>query len=967
MTTTTTTPRWQFWIDRGGTFTDIVAKAPDGRLITHKLLSENPERYKDAAMAGIRAILGLDANAALPADVSAIKMGTTVATNALLERKGEAVVLAVTKGFKDALRIAYQNRPKIFARRIELPELLHRDVIEIDERVDTAGQILTPLDLDKARADFRAAYEKGYRATAILLMHGFRYQSHEEVLKRLAEETGFTQISVSHEVSPLMKLVSRGDTTVVDAYLSPILRRYVDQVAGEIGNKTTRLMFMQSNGGLTDGNGATGNRFSASYVNQFADRTIGLALGFAHLDTPGQEKYYQSWKFGDYAGQWGANVKGLPGVGTGKEKAQFNQGFDAAATSSKQVRDGLMAVLEYKPSKDFHSVADLYFSKFDQDRTRHMLQGDFLWGTPPTFSNVGTTDIGGNQVITSGTIADARTLIRNDNSQRSDEIKALGWKNEFTLPAKWSGTADLSYSHADRRETWIETYSEPSTLGTYTFSGLGTSGEQRWNTSQNLSDPKTVLLKDSHGWGVIRKPHITDEIKALRLVGKHDFDGMFSRLELGMNYSERNKTVRKDQNQLKLAAPIAVPSDALRSPTDLGFAGINSSILSFDVPSVMSLFTLGPKDPWDEKDSHYAMHEKVTTGYAKLAIDTQLGSIPVTGNVGLQAVHTVQRSDGYAWVNDKIYPVSDGASYDDYLPSLNLAFQFSGDLIARLGLAKTMARPRMDDLRAGADQPKVNTDPASKNYRQWTASNGGNPQLEPWRAKSVDVSLEKYMGKRSYLAGAAFYKKLDTFIYNQTITRDFTGFPNNSGIEPVSNIGSITAPANGKGGKVYGIELSASLDGSLFSKALDGIGVVFSESITRSSLHEANDPNRKLDGLSGIVNNLTFYYERDGLSARISQRYRSAFEATTRGVLLNNETSRIDAEKQVDMQLGYAFETGQFKGLSLLLQVNNLTNAPYVTNRGPEVVGASGNSKAVYPWVYATYGRTMLLGATYKF
>ncbi len=246
------TNSWQFWIDRGGTFTDIVAKAPDGRLITHKLLSENPERYKDAAMAGIRAILGLDAKAALPADVAAIKMGTTVATNALLERKGEAVVLAVTKGFKDALRIAYQNRPKIFARRIELPELLHRDVIEIDERVDAAGKILIPLDFDKARADFKAAYEKGYRAIAILLMHGFRYQSHEQVLKRLAEETGFTQISVSHEVSPLMKLVSRGDTTVVDAYLSPILRRYVDQVAGEIGNKTTRLMFMQSNGGLTD-------------------------------------------------------------------------------------------------------------------------------------------------------------------------------------------------------------------------------------------------------------------------------------------------------------------------------------------------------------------------------------------------------------------------------------------------------------------------------------------------------------------------------------------------------------------------------------------------------------------------------------------------------------------------------------------------------------------------------------------
>jgi 5-oxoprolinase (ATP-hydrolysing) len=287
---------WQFWIDRGGTFTDIVAKAPDGKLITHKLLSENPERYRDAAMAGIRAILGLGADDALPDSVSAIKMGTTVATNALLERKGEAVVLAVTRGFRDALRIAYQNRPKIFARKIELPELLHRDVIEIEERVDTHGEVLTQLDLAKAWADFKAAYDKGYRAIAILLMHGFRYHAHEAALKELAREIGFTQISVSHEVSPLMKLVSRGDTTVVDAYLSPILRRYVDQVAREIGNKTTRLMFMQSNGGLTDaGNfqgkdsilsGPAGGIVGAVETARQAgfDRIIGFDMGGTSTD-----------------------------------------------------------------------------------------------------------------------------------------------------------------------------------------------------------------------------------------------------------------------------------------------------------------------------------------------------------------------------------------------------------------------------------------------------------------------------------------------------------------------------------------------------------------------------------------------------------------------------------------------------------------------------------------------------------
>jgi 5-oxoprolinase (ATP-hydrolysing) len=243
---------WQFWIDRGGTFTDVVAKRPDGGLVTHKLLSENPGRYQDAAMAGIRAILGLSANEPLPAAVATIKMGTTVATNALLERKGERTLLVTTQGFRDALRIAYQNRPKIFARRIELPELLHSEVIEVAERVTARGEVLVPLDEAAARAQMAHAFGAGFRSIAILLMHGYRFSDHEKRLAAIARDIGFPQISVSHEVSPLMKLVSRGDTTVVDAYLSPILRRYVNQVASEIGNRTTRLMFMQSNGGLTD-------------------------------------------------------------------------------------------------------------------------------------------------------------------------------------------------------------------------------------------------------------------------------------------------------------------------------------------------------------------------------------------------------------------------------------------------------------------------------------------------------------------------------------------------------------------------------------------------------------------------------------------------------------------------------------------------------------------------------------------
>jgi len=243
--------RWQFWIDRGGTFTDIVGRSPDGALKTHKLLSDNPEHYRDAAVQGIRDVLGLDRGQPIPTGgIEAVKMGTTVATNALLERKGERTALVITRGFRDALRIAYQARPRLFDRQIVLPELLYEQVVEARERVMARGEVLEPLDRAALKRDLQAVYDSGVRSVAIVLIHGYRYHEHERQAAALAKEIGFSQISTSHETSALMKLVGRGDTTVVDAYLSPILRRYVDAVASELGE--VKLQFMQSNGGLTD-------------------------------------------------------------------------------------------------------------------------------------------------------------------------------------------------------------------------------------------------------------------------------------------------------------------------------------------------------------------------------------------------------------------------------------------------------------------------------------------------------------------------------------------------------------------------------------------------------------------------------------------------------------------------------------------------------------------------------------------
>ncbi len=242
--------RWQFWIDRGGTFTDIVGRKPDGALVTLKLLSENPERYSDAAVQGIRELLDLGDRPLPPGEIDVVRMGTTVATNALLERKGDRTVLAITRGFADALRIGYQHRPKLFVRHIELPSMLYEQVVEIDERIGAHGDVVRAPDLQQAERDLRAAFASGIKSCAIALLHGYRYPRHEQQLEDLARRIGFAQISVSHQVSPLMKLVARGDTTVVDAYLSPVLRRYVNQVAGQLPG--VKLQFMQSSGGLAD-------------------------------------------------------------------------------------------------------------------------------------------------------------------------------------------------------------------------------------------------------------------------------------------------------------------------------------------------------------------------------------------------------------------------------------------------------------------------------------------------------------------------------------------------------------------------------------------------------------------------------------------------------------------------------------------------------------------------------------------
>ena len=338
--------RWQFWVDRGGTFTDIVARRPDGTLATHKLLSENPQLYRDAAVAGIRHLLGLAPGAPITPDrVECVKMGTTVATNALLERKGEPTLLVATRGFRDALRIGYQERPRIFDRHIVLPELLYSRVIEARERVDADGSVVQPLDEAHLRERLWAAFDAGLRSVAIVFMHGWRHTAHELAAERLAREEGFTQISVSHRVSPMMKLVGRGDTTVVDAYLSPILRRYVDQVGAEMPG--VRLYFMQSSGGLADAHAFQGKD---AILSGPAGGIVGMArtAQLAAADLGAAPVHAQG---GSQPGAEGLRVIGFDMGGTSTDVSHYAGEFERAFETQ------VAGVRMRAPMMSIHTVA----------------------------------------------------------------------------------------------------------------------------------------------------------------------------------------------------------------------------------------------------------------------------------------------------------------------------------------------------------------------------------------------------------------------------------------------------------------------------------------------------------------------------------------------------------------------------------------------------------------------------------
>jgi iron complex outermembrane recepter protein len=712
-------------------------------------------------------------------------------------------------------------------------------------------------------------------------------------------------------------------------------------------------MDKNSFGELVPGSDNMGNRLSASYIDQFADRTVGVALGLAHLDSPNQKKYFNPWDFGK-ASDLGVN-------GVGGSDYTFN-GFEAGVASTQTKRDGVMAVVEYRPNKNFRSQFDVFHSEFEERMNARELIGVLAnWGA--AYSSVVSPLANGG---VGGTVTNGVPLITQRKNNRDDKVDAIGWNNELKID-KWTTVADLSYSRAKRHE-WIgEAYALGASPISYSvqfpssLSGFGSIG-----SSFDFSNAANYRLA-SAWWGggaYVGVADVKDDTKSARFSAKRELDwGPVSSFDGGVLFSERTKDMAYVGTDYSLNGGTscysdftcaAIPGGILQSPANLGFAGI-SGIPSFDVMSALAsgaytANTGSSKSPtWN-----WGVSEKVTTAFAKLGLDFQAG-IPVRGNVGMQVINAKQDATGlYEDSNGDLNPISGGTRYTDVLPSLNLIAELTGNTFLRFGAAKVIARPNMADMRAGTTASVGTTD------HMWSGS-GGNPKLEPWRADAYDLSLEKYLSKGTYVAAAVFEKHIKTGILTKDVQYDFSGYTNTSGITPLSNIGTLTTPTNVSGGFVRGWELSGALEASVISKELDGFGLLGSYSRTSSNLPGTDatgaPTNTSLEGLSGDVWGLTAYYEKNGFQARVAQRYRSAFTAIRHNAF-KLVTDSIQPEKITDLQLSYEMQSGPYKGLSLLFQVNNLTNTPYVVTQTVD-----GNTAMKE---YQEFGRQLLLGLSYK-
>lgn len=729
-----------------------------------------------------------------------------------------------------------------------------------------------------------------------------------------------------------------------------------------------------------------GYRVNGVYVDQYADGRVGVSLAASWDDEPYEIKEFNAW-----------------GYATAPDGSAVVGGLKSYSRSTELKRLGLTGTLEFKPTETWTSTIDGFYSDFKDDQVARGIEIPLQWGGPAPHEVLQPGYTVSNGLVTSGTYDNVVGVVRNVLQPRHAKLYSLGWNNRYDGQDGWHGYLDLSWNKTKRNELVFETYAGTG----YNFSGPGddlsfqTGDTGTVFTSHNIdySDPNQIFITDPRNWGgtdpdtgALRPGYWNNRIVDDRIwqvhpeISKDLTSDIFSRLSFGANYTDHQKSLTPDEAYVEFTDPtltnLVLPDQYNLGSADFGWIGMGHT-LAYDPQQLLNdgIYSLVSNNSHpDVQAKAYDVHEKLATIYLQADIHSQIGSAELTGNIGLQAVHTDQLSTGFQIAGGPpavLVPSSNGAKYWDVMPSLNLSFRFPDDWVIRAGLAREVQRPRMDSMRIANEISVCQTGCADYPVMQGTA---GNPELRPYRANAADLSFEKYFGTKGYISLQLFYKYFNTFVVEQNLANvpfDYTGYPipspwqtttpcdptvagcNYLPPEGITN-GFIKQPYNVSGGKMYGAELGATLPFGDFVSALDGFGMTGGVGWTDSKIRiYPGAPASMLPGYSKWVANGTLYFEKWGFNARGSVRYRSSFQGEVSGFAQNNVFRQAKPETIVDAQIGYDFQpSSTLRGLSIYLQALNLTNEPFVTTNPGEDLQVID---------YQRYGRRWMLGANYRF
>jgi iron complex outermembrane receptor protein len=753
--------------------------------------------------------------------------------------------------------------------------------------------------------------------------------------------------------SPMASLVGQGLVGTVDIRTIRPLDFGGRQVLA-VGARASYADLGKLNAGSKD----KGFRVNATFVDQNEAETFGVALAASYVDEPYQLQEYNAW--------------GYPGSGTATDPYIIG-GSKSYVTSTQLKRLGMQGTLQFRPTPNFTTTVDAFYSNFKDDQIKRGIELPLAWGNASLQPGSGKIE---NGFLVSGVATGVEGVIRNDAFERHANLYSGGINLNYEGDSGWNLFGDIGYSRTDRNELILESYSGTgfgaNNGARDTISFQATERGIIFDPTLNYSDPNLIKLTDPQGWGGGVVPQVgyyndrivDDELWQFRGQVERELEGGFlSAVKAGANYTMRDKSLTPDEALIRLAGgalETPIPSQFLLEPTNLDYLGLGPMV-SYDPRALLAagnIYSLvsNTTNP-DVVAKAYGVHENLLTLYAQADIEAELGSVRLTGNFGVQAIHTEQSSDGSVVAAGVITPAEAGAKFWDILPSLNLSLRTQNDWVFRLALAREIQRPRLDQMRIAVEY-------GLNLAERIIAGRGGNPFLRPTRANAIDFNIEKYFGRSGYVALQLFYKDLRNFIYDPRVTPfDFTGYPLSAADEALvtTRLGRLETAVNLDGGKLYGAEFAGTLPFNVFAEALDGFGVTGGLSYTKTSIRETpTGPRQAIPGYSKWVANGTAYFERAGFSARGSVRHRTSFLGELSGFGGNRTRRQALKETIFDAQIGYEFQPGTaFEGLSVYLQGQNLTDERFATLFNP------ANPLTVID--YQIYGRRFLAGFNYKF